>query len=60
LMNRLYQDLASGNDLMTSMQQAQLAVQKNRRFAHPFFWAPFNVIGHGRLQLRTNVMGQKT
>ncbi|KQV96840.1 hypothetical protein ASC87_24925 [Rhizobacter sp. Root1221] len=49
LMNKLYKDMASGRDLMSSMQQAQLEVQKNRRFAHPFFWAPFNVIGNGRL-----------
>jgi CHAT domain-containing protein len=49
LMGRLYRDLASGRDLMAGMQQAQLEVQKNRRFAHPFFWAPFNVIGNGRL-----------
>jgi CHAT domain-containing protein/predicted negative regulator of RcsB-dependent stress response len=51
LMNRLYKDMAGGRDLMTSMQQAQLDVQKNRRFAHPFFWAPFNVIGNGHLVL---------
>ena len=48
-MNRLYKDMAAGRDLMGRMQQAQLEVQKNRRFAHPFFWAPFNVIGNGRL-----------
>lgn len=49
LMGRLYRELAAGRDLMASMQLAQLEVQKNRRFAHPFFWAPFNVIGNGRL-----------
>jgi CHAT domain-containing protein len=49
LMNRLYRELAAGRDLMAGMQAAQLEVQKNRRFAHPFFWAPFNVIGNGRL-----------
>jgi CHAT domain-containing protein len=54
LMGRLYRDLASGRDLMAGMQQAQLEVQKNRRFAHPFFWAPFNVIGNGRLLISGN------
>ncbi len=49
LMNRLYRELAAGRDLMAGMQAAQLEVQKTRRFAHPFFWAPFNVIGNGRL-----------
>lgn len=51
LMTRLYRELAGGRDLMGAMQQAELEVQKNRRFAHPFFWAPFNVIGNGRLQV---------
>ncbi|HZE91589.1 MAG TPA: CHAT domain-containing protein [Rhizobacter sp.] len=49
LMGRLYRELSAGHDLMESMRSAQLEVQKNRRFAHPFFWAPFNVIGNGRL-----------
>ena len=34
-----------------ALRQAQLEVQKRRKFAHPFFWAPFNVIGNGRMQL---------
>lgn len=49
LMGRLYRELAEGRDLMAAMQLAQIEVQKNRRYAHPFFWAPFNVIGNGRL-----------
>jgi CHAT domain-containing protein len=53
LMGRLYRELAAGRDLMAGMQAAQLEVQKNRRFAHPFFWAPFNVIGNGRLVVIT-------
>jgi CHAT domain-containing protein len=51
LMSKLYAELTAGRDLMSAMQTAQLEVQKNRRFAHPFFWAPFNVIGNGRMQL---------
>jgi CHAT domain-containing protein len=54
LMGRLYRELSTGRDLMASMQLAQLEVQKNRRFAHPFFWAPFNVIGNGRLLIAGN------
>lgn len=54
LMGRLYRELSTGRDLMASMQQAQLEVQKTRRFAHPFFWAPFNVIGNGRLLISAN------
>ena len=55
LMNRLYGELSNGRDLMQGMQAAQLEVQRNRRFAHPFFWAPFNVIGNGRLQVSGGV-----
>jgi len=51
LMTRLYQSMTEGADLMDSMRAAQIDVQKRRRFAHPFFWAPFNVIGNGRMQL---------
>ncbi len=54
LMNKMYRELATGRDLMQSMQLAQLDVQKTRRFAHPFFWAPFNVIGNGRLLVSAN------
>jgi CHAT domain-containing protein len=55
LMNRLYSELSTGRDLMLGMQTAQLEVQRTRRFAHPFFWAPFNVIGNGRLQVSGGV-----
>ncbi len=55
LMDRLYGELAAGRDLMQGMQAAQREVQGTRRFAHPFFWAPFNVIGNGRLQLSGGV-----
>lgn len=51
LMTRLYQSMGEGSDLMDAMRTAQIDVQKQRRFAHPFFWAPFNVIGNGRMQL---------
>ncbi|MDH5538416.1 MAG: CHAT domain-containing protein [Rhizobacter sp.] len=51
LMSRLYAELAAGRDLMLGMQAAQTEVLRTRRFVHPFFWAPFNVIGNGRLQV---------
>jgi len=51
LMHTLYRSMTEGADLMEAMRTAQLDVQKKRRFAHPFFWAPFNVIGNGRMQL---------
>ncbi len=51
LMTRMYQSMSEGADLMDAMRTAQVEVQKRSRFAHPFFWAPFNVIGNGRMQL---------
>jgi CHAT domain-containing protein len=51
LMTTLYRSMTEGADLMDAMRTAQVEVQKKRRFAHPFFWAPFNVIGNGRMQL---------
>ncbi|MGE5864997.1 MAG: CHAT domain-containing protein [Rhizobacter sp.] len=58
LMGRLYADLAAGRDLMNGMRQAQLEVQRHRRFAHPFFWAPFNVIGNGRMVAATTPLSR--
>jgi CHAT domain-containing protein len=51
LMTKMYQELVAGRDLSTAMQSAQVEVQRNRRFAHPFFWAPFYVIGNGQLKV---------
>ncbi len=51
LMSTLYQRLREGIDVQRAMQAAQLAVLQQRRFAHPYFWAPFNVIGNWRLTL---------
>jgi CHAT domain-containing protein/predicted negative regulator of RcsB-dependent stress response len=51
LMSTLYARLRAGDDVQQAMQAAQLAVLKQRRFSHPYFWAPFNVIGNWRLAL---------
>lgn len=52
LMTTLYADLAHGRDVQEAMQSAQLAVLKQQRHAHPFFWAPFNFIGDWRMKVR--------
>lgn len=52
LMTTLYRDLSSGSDIQSSMQDAQLAVLRNPKMAHPFFWAPFNLIGNWRLTVK--------
>lgn len=49
LMGTLYGELAKGADLQAAMQHAQLAVLHHAGMQHPFFWAPFDVIGNWRL-----------
>jgi CHAT domain-containing protein len=51
LMSTLYKGLRAGDSVQDAMQASQLAVLKNRKFAHPFYWAPFNLIGDWRLKL---------
>jgi CHAT domain-containing protein len=49
LMGTLYGELAKGRDIQKAMQAGQLAVLKDPKMSHPFFWAPFNLIGNWRL-----------
>jgi len=49
LMSTLYGELAKGRDIQKAMQAGQLAVLKDPKMSHPFFWAPFNLIGNWRL-----------
>lgn len=50
LMTSFYGRLAGGAEAIDAMRDAQKAVLGERRFAHPFFWAPFNLIGDWRLR----------
>jgi len=49
LMSTVYSELAKGNDVQRAMQAGQLAVLRQPKLAHPFFWAPFNLIGNWRM-----------
>jgi CHAT domain-containing protein len=49
LMGTLYGELSKGRDIQKAMQAGQLAVLKDPKMSHPFFWAPFNLIGNWRL-----------
>lgn len=49
LMSTLYGSLARGRDAQQAMQDGQLAVMRQPGMAHPFFWAPFNLVGNWRL-----------
>lgn len=51
LMTTLYTDLAKGIEVQDAMRDAQLAVLANPETAHPYYWAPFNLIGNWRLQV---------
>ncbi|MGE4366546.1 CHAT domain-containing protein [Thermomonas sp.] len=51
LMTTLYADLAKGEPVQDAMRDAQRAVLANPETAHPYYWAPFNLIGNWRLQV---------
>jgi len=45
----MYESLRSGRSAQDAMRAGQVALLKDRRFQHPFFWAPFNMVGNWRL-----------
>ena len=55
LMGTLYAKLARGEDVQRAMQAGQLAVLNTPALAHPFFWAPFNLVGNWRLTVGGDV-----
>jgi len=48
LMIELHRHLLRGEPPPTALRNAELSVRKNPRFAHPFYWAPFVVVGAPR------------
>jgi CHAT domain-containing protein len=47
-MQVFYKELVAGQSKAESLRRAQLAVMRDPRFAHPYFWAPFVVLGDWR------------
>jgi CHAT domain-containing protein len=47
LITRFYQALGK-NNARTALRQAQLEVMREPKFSHPFFWAPFDLVGDWR------------
>jgi CHAT domain-containing protein len=48
LMDRFYRDLLDGQRKSAALRQAQVALLRGEegvRFRHPYFWAPFFLIG---------------
>ena len=48
LMLRFYEELSRGSDVAHAMQRAQLELLTDPDTAHPFYWAPFVVVGDWR------------
>lgn len=48
LMTEFYKGLASKRSLASSLQQAELTLLKDPATAHPYFWAPFVMLGDWR------------
>jgi CHAT domain-containing protein len=48
LMRELYSRLERGENKAEALRQAKLAMIAGRRFAHPFYWAPFVLVGDPR------------
>ncbi|MFT5532214.1 MAG: CHAT domain-containing protein [Burkholderiaceae bacterium] len=57
LMQSLYRQLAAGDDAVMAMQTAQKTVLSQPRFRHPFFWAPFNLIGDWHMRIAPSAAG---
>lgn len=48
LMTHFYRELHSGKGRAASLRTAQLACASEERTAHPFYWAPFTLVGDWR------------
>jgi CHAT domain-containing protein len=44
-MMAFYKEIATGQSKAEAMRRAQVAVMHDLRFAHPYYWAPFIVLG---------------
>lgn len=50
-MDRFYRELAAGVSIAEALSQAREDLQRIPRYADPFFWAPYIVIGDGSLAI---------
>src|ERR1051326_1070158 len=48
LMTRFYTEMSKGTERRKALQAAQLEVMRDARFAAPYFWGAFNLIGDWR------------
>ncbi len=47
IMRSFYRHLADGKPVATALRLAQLEVGRSSRYAHPFYWSGFTVVGDG-------------
>ena len=45
LMKEFYQELRKGTSKDVALQKAQMAVRGHPKWQHPFYWAPFILVG---------------
>lgn len=45
LMEQFYEGIGNGLDQAEALQQAQVTLLKSTAFSHPFYWAPFVLVG---------------
>jgi CHAT domain-containing protein len=48
LMARFYRHLKDGRTKAGALRQAQLDLIGDKKFAHPYYWAPFVLVGEGK------------
>jgi CHAT domain-containing protein len=48
LMTRFYRHLKDGRTKAEALRQAQLELIDDGRYAHPYYWAPFVLVGEGQ------------
>ncbi len=48
LMVEFYRQLAAGHSKAAALRAAQLSVMRNPKYRHPYFWAPFILMGDWR------------
>jgi CHAT domain-containing protein len=51
IMHSFYGYLASGQPVATALRRAQIDASHSSRYAHPFYWAGFTVVGDGSMSV---------
>jgi CHAT domain-containing protein len=52
LMVDFHKRLLAGDNAESALRRAKLALMRDKRYAHPLYWAPFIVVGNGVAKIR--------